>query len=572
MKKNQLRTNRITTLFSLSILLFFSFNINAQIDLDGSNNVGIGMATPSTKLHTTGGVRFQTLAGTGTRTVLTDANGNLSAGSGAITGSGTQYYHPIWGASGTSLGNSSITEDGSGNVGMAQGLTTTGSINSIAGPYKLGSTNVIWGTYNNIYSNSRVIQNSSTTYQDGMYINYGSLGTTAAHLRFFANGTTERMRIDASNGSVGIGITTVPLQTLDVNGTLNVRNGIIQRGTTTLSGTGDLGLYSTTSSYAMRFVTNSGYTYFYSDGGIGTTPNMTIASNGYVGLGQMWPGYQLHLSTNLAGKTSTSTWSITSDIRTKTNVESYNQGLNLIRQVNIVSYKYNGLANTPFGEKGLGVIAQDFQNVFPNSVKPFNFKADSASNEAFLGVDLHELFVTNVRAVQELDSIVSAQNSLLNSKTDSIAMISTKLDSTINVQNSKIDELQNQVNQLLTTINNCCALNGGRTMQSATNPSSPTSIKQTDVKLTDAQTIVLEQNVPNPFAEQTAINYSLPDNTVKAQMLFYNAQGKLIQSTELTQKGKGTLNVFASDLSSGIYTYTLVVDGKIIETKKMVKQ
>lgn len=83
---------------------------------------------------------------------------------------------------------------------------------------------------------------------------------------------------------------------------------------------------------------------------------------------------------------------------------------------------------------------------------------------------------------------------------------------------------------------------------------------------------MLEQNVPNPFAEQTAINYYLPDNTIKAQMLFYNVQGKLIKSIDLTQTGSGVLNVFASDLSSGIYTYTLVVDGEVVETKKMLKQ
>jgi hypothetical protein len=29
--------------------------------------------------------------------------------------------------------------------------------------------------------------------------------------------------------------------------------------------------------------------------------------------------------------------------------------------------------------------------------------------------------------------------------------------------------------------------------------------------------------------------------------------------------------VFANDLSSGIYTYTLVADGKIVATKKMMK-
>jgi len=81
----------------------------------------------------------------------------------------------------------------------------------------------------------------------------------------------------------------------------------------------------------------------------------------------------------------------------------------------------------------------------------------------------------------------------------------------------------------------------------------------------------LEQNVPNPFAEQTVINYFLPDNTVKAQIIFMDQSGKLIKIVDLTEKGKGTLNVFASDLSNGIYTYSLIVDGQTMETKKMMK-
>jgi len=50
-----------------------------------------------------------------------------------------------------------------------------------------------------------------------MYIGYDSTGTTSAHLRFYANGQNERMRIDASSGNVGIG-TTSPTQLLSVNG------------------------------------------------------------------------------------------------------------------------------------------------------------------------------------------------------------------------------------------------------------------------------------------------------------------------------------------------------------------
>ena len=39
-----------------------------------------------------------------------------------------------------------------------------------------------------------------------MYINYGSTGGVAARCRFYANGTTQRMHINADTGNVGIGI------------------------------------------------------------------------------------------------------------------------------------------------------------------------------------------------------------------------------------------------------------------------------------------------------------------------------------------------------------------------------
>jgi hypothetical protein len=54
-------------------------------------------------------------------------------------------------------------------------------------------------------------------------------------------------------------------------------------------------------------------------------------------------------------------------------------------------------------------------------------------------------------------------------------------------------------------INNCCSIS----TQSENNPQAKSlsegSTTQIDVKLNDVQSVVLEQNVPNPFAEQTAI-------------------------------------------------------------------
>ena len=58
----------------------------------------------------------------------------------------------------------------------------------------------------------------------------------------------------------------------------------------------------------------------------------------------------------------------------------------------------------------------------------------------------------------------------------------------------------------------------------------------------------------------------------KSKIHFYDGQGKLINSVEITDRGAGQLNVFGEDPSSGTYTYTLVADGQIVSTKKMVKE
>jgi hypothetical protein len=93
-----------------------------------------------------------------------------------------------------------------------------------------------------------------------------------------------------------------------------------------------------------------------------------------------------------------------------------------------------------------------------------------------------------------------------------------------------------------------------------------------DVLLSKTNTIFLNQNVPNPFSESTVITYSIPKVFNKAQIIFSTITGEVIKTTDIKSAGKGQVNVFASDISSGLYTYTLIVDGKQIETKKMIKQ
>lgn len=82
---------------------------------------------------------------------------------------------------------------------------------------------------------------------------------------------------------------------------------------------------------------------------------------------------------------------------------------------------------------------------------------------------------------------------------------------------------------------------------------------------------VLYQNSPNPFGEGTMIKYFVPDY-IEAQIIFYDMFGNQIKVFKIAEKGMGQLSVSATNLAAGMYSYSLMVAGKIVDTKKMIKQ
>ncbi len=54
--------------------------------------------------------------------------------------------------------------------------------------------------------------------------------------------------------------------------------------------------------------------------------------------------------------------------------------------------------------------------------------------------------------------------------------------------------------------------------------------------------------------------------------LHIDGNGRVIKTVPIADRGQGSLLVYGSDLSSGTYSYTLLADGKVVDTKKMVKQ
>jgi hypothetical protein len=92
------------------------------------------------------------------------------------------------------------------------------------------------------------------------------------------------------------------------------------------------------------------------------------------------------------------------------------------------------------------------------------------------------------------------------------------------------------------------------------------------VELKNLNAIILDQNLPNPFAERTTITYTVPEEVTQAELVFYDMRGRIINQIEINERGQGKMTVYGENLQNGVYTYSLVADGILIDTKKMVKQ
>ena len=80
----------------------------------------------------------------------------------------------------------------------------------------------------------------------------------------------------------------------------------------------------------------------------------------------------------------------------------------------------------------------------------------------------------------------------------------------------------------------------------------------------------LAQNTPNPFTGSTTISYQLPDKANKGVLGVYDMNGKEIRLIQLAAAQNGTVTIKGGDLKAGMYIYTLIVDGKYFDSKKMI--
>ena len=241
-----------------------------------------------------------------------------------------------------------------------------------------------------------------------------------------------------------------------------------------------------------------------------------------------------------------------SDKNLKKNIQDLGDAMSIINKLKPKNYEFStdkkfASFNLPKGTH-YGLIAQDVEEVLPNLVKesPQEIGSktsgiiDPKSNTGKVltaatmpakkeimnikGVNYEELIPILIKGMQEQDKVMHEQN-------------------------AKIEELTQLVKQLQGSSSNSDAKNN------------------VAVSLSSAS---LDQNIPNPLTNSTSIHYTVPAGSSKAQLIITDNNGNTVKQISLNGGGKGVINVEASTLSAGAYSYTLIVDGKKIDTKKMV--
>ncbi len=90
-----------------------------------------------------------------------------------------------------------------------------------------------------------------------------------------------------------------------------------------------------------------------------------------------------------------------------------------------------------------------------------------------------------------------------------------------------------------------------------------------DVRGTGIEAFIV-QNTPNPFKTDTEIKYFVPEKSDDAAIYFYDMQGAQKKVVKINLKGESSIVVTGGEFKAGMYLYSLIIDNKIIDTKRMI--
>lgn len=578
------------------------------------NNIPAGQLNP---------VNGNTGFGINTLLLNTTGTGNVAIGTNAL-------YHNTRGRNLVAVGDSALfTYNGSvifGNtaIGSKALFSTTGYRNTATGYQALYSTTTGWDNtangYQALYSNNGVTGRYNTAIgSKALYANTSGYSNTAigAYADVGSNNLTNATAIGAyaivsasnslilGNGAnVGIG-TSAPSNKLHVVGGATITQGLnVQDGSiyaygptygikaiaTSTSLNNTYGVYGSSSNGYGVYGSSSGGDAVYGissdgtgvygssssgDGVYGSSlssfrngvSGFADGGSGVLGFSNNGPGvYGITGSSTsyggfFLGDVYTSGLYLGSDLKLKKNIKEVDNALDIITQLQPKNFEYRQdgnfkQMNLPNG-KHYGFIAQDLEKVLPNLVKESQF--DTKNSARF---DSNRIASGQNTKTGPASPGKQIKGEVIDFKAVNYIELIPIMVKALQEENIKIEEQYKQNEDLQKQINDLKIM-----VQSL---AKGTVVDAAGTAIFSGAS--LEQNTPNPFNQSTTIRYTLPAsrNFGTAQIIITDQTGKVLKQVNISTAGKGMLNVQAGSLTAGIYNYSLVTDGHLIDTKKMV--
>lgn len=220
---------------------------------------------------------------------------------------------------------------------------------------------------------------------------------------------------------------------------------------------------------------------------------------------------------------SVTTWS---DKTLKENIVTITGALSKVLQLQGYTYNFKPADTTEINpEKQMGLLAQDVESILPEVV--------STSDKGLKGIAYDNLVALLIEAIKEQDKKMA---------------------------------------QLRSDLDSCCAKPSQNKLMDQGGHGSNDKESTLQIELANTNNFFLYQNEPNPFTGSTVIRYFIPENAAGAiYMVFYDMYGKEVNKIEVKEKGFGKIEANTENLAQGIYSYSIIVNDKTIETKKMMR-
>jgi hypothetical protein len=369
------------------------------------------------------------------------------------------------------------------------------------------------------------------------------------------------------NGKVGIG-TTTQLASYKMNvsgggikvyqywttGESNVSYGVYAEGATGVRGIGMTGV----SGDGMTGVEGTGYWGVYGNGSVGV---VGYSEEGTAGSFESNSGTGLEARTTSGpyagafyGAVYLSSGYTASDKNLKQNVQEFEGALEIISKLKPRQYEFKTEAKYAFLHlpKGhqYGLLAQDVEEVLPDLV--------STADHKMIKGEVPQSLVK-----PDAFGKMPARQQLTKARPETMSIKAVNYIELIPIMIKGMQELRYENEELKKNAAETEALKA----ELAELRQMVHELKGVRSNTNIFTSTYMRQNTPNPVKTSTRISYNLPEGATKGQLLLTDALGRTLKAVQLSSSG--TLNLDASALSSGTYNYSLVVDGKTLQTRKM---